>query len=112
MNNDKACKLMIDGGSCTNGISKAMVASLRLSTQRIPKPKHLEWLNSWDMVKVTHKVCVCVAFIGCEYADEVECDVLPLEVCRLLLGRPWQYNDNPIHAGRANTYTFFLDGKQ
>ena len=28
----KACKLFIDGGSCTNGISKAMVASLGLST--------------------------------------------------------------------------------
>ena len=69
----KACKLMIDGGSCTNGISKAMVAALGLSRWRIPEPKHLEWLNSCGMLKVTHKVRV----------DEVECDVLPLEVCGL-----------------------------
>ncbi|KAK1665411.1 hypothetical protein QYE76_053570 [Lolium multiflorum] len=34
----KACKLMIDGGSCTNGISKAMVAALGLSTWRLPEP--------------------------------------------------------------------------
>ena len=41
-----------------------------------------------------------------------ECDVLPLEVCGLLLGRPWQYDHNVIHAGRENTYTFSHDGKQ
>ena len=105
----KACNLMIDGGSCTNGISKAMVASLGLSTWRIPQPKHLEWLNSCGMLKVTHKVRV--PFTVGEYVDEVECDVLPLEVCGLLLGRPWQYDRNAIHVGRANTYSFMHDGK-
>ncbi|KAK1617849.1 hypothetical protein QYE76_023366 [Lolium multiflorum] len=52
----KACKLMIDGGSCTNGISKAMVAALGLSTWRLSEPKRLEWLNSCGMLKITHKV--------------------------------------------------------
>jgi hypothetical protein len=37
------------------------------------------------MLKVTHKVCV--PFIVGDYIDEVECDLLPLEVCGLLLGR-------------------------
>ena len=106
----KECKLMIDGGSCTNGISKAMVAALRLSTWRIPEPKHLEWLNSCGMLKVTHRVRVPFTVGG--YVDEVECDVLPSEVCGLLLGRPWQYDRNVTHAGRANTYSFVHDGKQ
>ena len=74
----KHCKLMIDGGSCTNSISKAMVAALGLSTWRIPEPKHLEWLNTCGMLKVTHKVRV--PFTVGDYVDEVECDVLPLEV--------------------------------
>jgi hypothetical protein len=78
----KACKLMIDGDSRTNGISKAMVESLGLSTWHIPEPKHLEWLNSCGMLKVTHKVSV--SFTVGEYVDEVKCDVLPLEVCGLL----------------------------
>jgi hypothetical protein len=106
----KECKMMIDGGSCTNGISKAMVAALGLSTWRIPEPKHLEWLNNCGMLKVTHKVRV--PFTVGDYVDEVECDVLPLEVCGLLLGRPWQYDRNVTHAGRANTYSFVHDGKQ
>ena len=106
----KQCKLMIDGGSCTNGISKAMVAALGLSTWRIPEPKHLAWLNNCGKLKVTHKVRV--PFTVDDYVDEIECDVLPLEVCGLLLGRPWQYDHNVTHAGRANTYSFMHDGKQ
>ena len=30
----------------------------------------------------------------------------------MLVVRPWQYDRNAIHAGRANTYTFSHDGKQ
>jgi hypothetical protein len=62
------------------------------------------------MLKVTHKVHV--PFIVGDYGVKVECDVLPLEVCGLLLGRPWQYDRNVTHAGRANTYYFVHDGKQ
>jgi hypothetical protein len=107
---EKACKLIIDSGSYCNGISRAVMASLGLSTWRIPEPKHVEWLNSCGMLKVTHKVRV--PFIVGDYVDEVECDVLPLEVCGLLLGRPWQYDRNAMHAGRTNTYSFMHDGKQ
>ena len=106
----KACKLMIDSGSYCNGISKAVVEALGLSTWRIPEPRHVEWVNSCGMMKITHKVRV--PFIVGDYVDEVECDVLPLEVCGLLLGRPWQYDRNVTHAGRANTYSFVHDGKQ
>jgi hypothetical protein len=51
-------------------------------------------------------------FIVDDYVDEVECDVLPLEVCGELLGCPWQYDHNVTHAGRVNTYSFMHDGKQ
>jgi hypothetical protein len=106
----KACKLMIDSGSYCNGIGKSVVEALGLSTWRLPEPRHVEWVNSCGTLKITHKVRV--PFIVDDYVDEVECDVLPLEVCGLLLGRPWQYDRNAMHAGRANTYSFMHDGKQ
>jgi hypothetical protein len=106
----KACKLMIDSGSYCNGISKSIVEALGLSTWCIPEPRHVEWVHSCGMLKITHKVRV--PFTVDDYVDEVECDVLPLEVCGLLLGRPWQYDRNAMHAGRANTYSFIHDGKQ
>jgi hypothetical protein len=101
---------MIDSGSYCNGISKSVVEALGLSTWRIPASRHIEWVNSCGMLKITHKVCV--PFTVDDYVDEVECDVLPLEVCKLLLGCPWQYDHNVIHAGRANTYSFMHDCKQ
>jgi hypothetical protein len=42
----------------------------------------------------------------------VECDVLPVEVCGLLLGRPWQYDHNVTHVRRENTYSFVHDDKK
>jgi hypothetical protein len=45
----KACKLMVDGGSYCNGISKVVMTTLGLSTWRIPEPKHVAWLNSCGM---------------------------------------------------------------
>jgi hypothetical protein len=26
------------------------------------------------------------------YHDEILCDVIPMDVCHILLGRPWQYD--------------------
>ena len=53
---------------------------------------------------MTHKVRV--KFNIGTYYDEVICDVVPMDVCQLLLGRPWQYDRNAIHEGRSNTYVF------
>jgi hypothetical protein len=45
-----------------------------------------------------------------EYKDKVLCDVIPMDVCHILLGRPWQYDRNVVHDGRMNTYTLEKDG--
>ena len=34
------------------------------------------------------------------------CDVLDIDVCHILLGRPWQYDIQAVHKGRENTYEF------
>ena len=30
--------------------------------------------------------------------------MVPMSVCHMLLGRPWQFDRKAIHDGRANTY--------
>jgi hypothetical protein len=44
------------------------------------------------------------------YKDIVECYVVPMTVCHLLLGRPWQYDRDVRHNGRANTYNLNWHG--
>ena len=33
-----------------------------------------------------------------------------MDVCHILLGRPWQYDREAIHDGNNNTYKFHKDG--
>jgi hypothetical protein len=54
---EKTCKLIIDSGSHCNGISKVVVSVLGLSTWHIPEPRHVEWVNSCGMLKITQR-CV------------------------------------------------------
>ncbi|OMO70131.1 reverse transcriptase [Corchorus capsularis] len=40
------------------------------------------------------------------YNDEMLCDVLPMQACHVLLGRPWQYDNKVHHDGETNKYSF------
>ena len=44
------------------------------------------------------------------YNDTVLCDVMPMDVCHILLGRPWQYERNAKHDGRKNVNELEKDG--
>jgi hypothetical protein len=90
-------------------ISKDVVESLSLSTWEHPKPYYMQWINGVGKLKVTHRVKVLFSVDG--YVDKVECDVLPLHVCHLLLGRPWQHDVNALHHGRTNRYSFMHKGE-
>jgi len=35
-----------------------------------------------------------------------------MEACSLLLGRPWEFDNDDIHHGRNNTYNFMHKGKK
>jgi hypothetical protein len=56
------------------------------------------------------KQCLVEFKIG-GYRDEILCDVIPMDVCHFLLGRPWQFYKNFIHDGRKNTYTLENNGR-
>jgi hypothetical protein len=55
---------------------------------------------------------VQVSFKIGAYEDTLECDVVPMSVCHLLLGRPWQFDRGVIHNGRTNHYSFKMKGKE
>ena len=45
------------------------------------------------------------------YRDEILCDIILMDVCHILLGRPWQFDIKFIHDGRKNTYTLENNGR-
>ena len=82
----KVCKVIMDGGSCHNLASKDMCHTLGLTYLPHPRPYHVQWLSDKEEVKVSHLVRVTFS-IG-KYTDTVDCDVVPMTVHHLLLGRP------------------------
>ena len=107
---DKWCSLIIDGGSCTNVASSEMVSKLGLITANHPRPYVLHWLDDGNKVKVTKQVKVALTMGS--YEDEVLCDVIPMDACHILLGRPWQFDRDVVHRGRANEHELRHNGKK
>ena len=48
----------------------------------------------------------CTFSIGKCYVDEVVCDVVEMDACHLILGRPWQYHVDATHKCKDNVYVF------
>jgi hypothetical protein len=46
------------------------------------------------------------------YHDFADFDVVSMDACSLLLGRPWEFDTDAIHHGRSNKYTFMHKGKK
>nr|KYP74046.1 hypothetical protein KK1_006714 [Cajanus cajan] len=82
----KACSLIVDSGSWCNCCSTRLVNKLSLITMPHPQPYHLQWLNKDEDIVVSQQVKVKFS-IG-KYEDQVLCDIVPIEACHILLGRP------------------------
>jgi hypothetical protein len=108
----KDCRVrtIIDRGSCNNLVSANFVTKIGLTTCAHTHPYYIQWLNNSGTDKVTHIARVHFS-IGTHqgYAD---CDVVPMQACFLLLGRPWEFDTDVVHHGRANKYTLVQKGKK
>ncbi|XP_059289340.1 uncharacterized protein LOC132042847 [Lycium ferocissimum] len=107
---DKVCSLIIDGGSCTNAVSQFLVESMKFPTRKHTNPYKLQWFNECGEMRV-NKQAIIKFRIG-KYQDEILCDVVPMQACHLLLGRPWQFDVDAQHSGRTNKYSFVVKGKK
>jgi hypothetical protein len=105
---DRVCKVIIDSGSTDKLVSIDMVEKLELETNSHPNPYKVSWLQKGHQVIVTKQFLIEFKIGG--YRDEILCDVIPMDVCHVLLGRPWKFDMNVIHDGRKNTYTFKKNG--
>ena len=83
----KHCKVIIDSGSTDNLVSTEMLGMLGLVKTIHPTPYKVSWLQKGHQLIVTQQ-CKVEIHIG-TYKDVILCDVMPIDVCHILLGRPW-----------------------
>jgi hypothetical protein len=105
----RVCKVIVDSGSTDNLVSTKMVEKMELETVAHPSPYKVSWLQKGHQVTVT-KQCLVEFKIG-GYRDEILCDVIPMDVYHLFLGKLWQYDINVVHDARKNTYTLEKNGR-
>uniref|UniRef100_A0A2N9IPN9 CCHC-type domain-containing protein n=1 Tax=Fagus sylvatica TaxID=28930 RepID=A0A2N9IPN9_FAGSY len=94
---------------CENVMAATMVEKLKLRTEDHLEPYKLQCLRKGNEVKV-NKRCLVEFSIGKNYKVVVVCDIVPMDACHLLLGRPWQYDRKTKHDGFKNTYSFEKNG--
>ncbi|XP_019085415.1 PREDICTED: uncharacterized protein LOC109126359 [Camelina sativa] len=106
----KVKKFIIDSGSCENVVEEAVIKKLNLISEPHPLPYKLAWLDQGTDVVVTRRALVSFS-IGNAYKDQLHCDVVPMDACHLLLGRPWIYDTKVQHDGFLNTYSFRFNNR-
>eukprot|EP00253_Pinus_taeda_P026478 PITA_26478 len=104
----KCFQMIIDSGGTDNLVSTEVVEKLKLKTMKHPTPYKVSWLQKGHQLLVNEH-CEVEFQVG-KYKDKIVCDVMPMDVCHIFLGRPWQYDRGAIHDGKRNTYKFGKDG--
>ena len=79
-----------------------------LKIEKHPKPCKLAWLKKGNEVTISQRALINFS-IRANYKDLVWCDVVSMDACHLLLGRPWQYDRKIAHDDHNNTYSFLFN---
>jgi hypothetical protein len=80
-----------------------------LETIPHPKPYPLGWICDNAKLQVTRR-CKLRFAITAHFIDEVELDVIPLDICGIVLGSPYLYNRKAIFHRHENKYHLFKNG--
>lgn len=107
----KVCRFVIDSGCSANVVSEEAVRKLALTTETHPHPYRLLWMQTGAEVHVSQRTLLSLS-IGSFYKDTLYCDIAPMDVSHIILGRPWQYDREVLHNGKLNTYSFMFEGRK
>jgi hypothetical protein len=80
-----------------------------LETTPHPKPYPLGWICDNAKLHVTRR-CKLRFSITTNFIDEVELDVIPLDICGIVLGSPYLYDRRAIFHRHQNKYHLFKNG--
>ena len=84
-------------------MSKVLVDHLKLEMKPYLHPYTIGWIKKGLAIKKTDQCHVSVS-IDKFYQDFVACDGVNLDICYILLGRPWQHDVDATPKGKENIY--------
>ena len=96
--------MVIDSGSIDNLVSTEMVEKLSLKRTNHHVPYKVYWLHKGHQILVSEQCEVNFQILP--YEDNILCDVMPMDVCHILLGRSWKFDKKVTHDGRNHCHNF------
>ncbi|GFZ19760.1 hypothetical protein Acr_28g0004650 [Actinidia rufa] len=106
---EKDCKVIIDSGSCINAVSSSTVSRLGLKPVPHPNPYHVSWVDT-SSISIKQRCLVPIQILS--YSDKIWCDVVPMDVGHIILGRPWLFDMDVTIYGRSNSCSFLFENKR
>ena len=100
---------LFDNGSQVNLVSEEVVNKSVLGSIPHEKPYPLGCVTNDAPLQVTKK-CILKFAISDKFKDEVELDVVPMDICGIVLGRPYLYDHKDILYRDKNQYHLFKYG--
>ncbi|GFY95544.1 AGC (cAMP-dependent, cGMP-dependent and protein kinase C) kinase family protein [Actinidia rufa] len=106
---EKDCKVIIDSGSYINAVSSSTVIRLGLKPVSHPSSYHVSWVDT-SSISIKERCLVPIKILS--YIDEIWCDVIPMDVGHIILGRPWLFDLDVTIYGRSNSCSFLFENKR
>ncbi|XP_043694352.1 uncharacterized protein LOC122645071 [Telopea speciosissima] len=88
---ERTAQIIVDSGSCVNFVSEDLVQKANLKFEKHPMPYKVSLLNGNKLD--VNKRC-CVPLQAQKYSEEIWCDIIPMRMIDVLLGRPWLYDND------------------
>jgi hypothetical protein len=100
---------IVDSDSQKNLISADVVKRLALSTTSHPQPYTIGWLHQGSNLRVSQQSRL--SYDIKHFKDEVLCDVSPLEVFDVLLGKIYLWKRHVVYESRPHSVIITLNRK-
>ena len=83
----------------------------RLGLKLIPHPNlyKVSWVDT-SSIAIKERCVIPLQFLT--YKVEIWCNVIPMDVRHIILGRPWLYDLDVTLHGRSNSCSFMFEGKK
>ncbi len=101
--NHSKVETLFDAKSQENLILESLVKKLGFQTKPHRKPYPLGWTHDKENLNVT-KQCKVKYVITSKLVDEVKLDVIPFDICAMVLGSPYVYDRKEIFFHHENKY--------
>nr|GEU63382.1 hypothetical protein [Tanacetum cinerariifolium] len=104
----KIFDVVIDDDSPENFVSQDVVQHLKMPIETIPETYTIRWENSSSKIMVSEVYKIPFS-IG-EYKDELMFNIVEMDACHIILGKPWVHDLKATYNDTKNTYMFRFNG--